>query len=85
MSEIHIPEATRIISGITDENDDIIDLGVGKEQEYPSVDIIDDTIVSEELTEKFRASLAEHCYLDTTRSAPTEIVDQYLLWTCALN
>ena len=72
---MHICEANSIINKITDENKDIIDLTVGRVQDYPYDDAIDDTIVSEELAEEFRASLAQYRYPDASRSLLTEIVD----------
>ena len=80
---MHVSEATSIIIGITDENEDIIDLTVGRVQEYSSEDAIDDTMLSEELAETFRASLTEHRYLEAPRSPITECVHYRIeLWIC---
>ena len=66
-------EAASIINGITDEKEDIIDLTVGRTQDYSSDDTTDVKIVIEELVETFRASFAQNCYLDAPRSPFTEI------------
>ena len=67
MSEMHISEVTDIVNGITDENEGIIYLTVGRAQDYPSDNNIDETIIIEELAEMFRASLVQH--LSWTRHA----------------
>ena len=75
LSETHITEVTSIINGATDGDEDIIDLTEGRALDFTSADATDDTIVSEELAETIRASLAQHRYLDAPRSPLTEIVD----------
>lgn len=67
-------EATCITNGITYDNEDVIDLTVGRAQEYLSDDTIDDKITGEELGEIFYASLAQHRYLDAPRSPLIETI-----------
>ena len=75
LCEMHMSEASGLIDGITNEDEDIIDLTKGRGLDFSSDNGTDDTIVSEELAETFRASLAQHRYLDAPRSPITEIVD----------
>ena len=68
-------EAISLIDGVTDEDEDIIDLKKGRGLNFTSDNATDDTIVSDKLAETFRASLEKHRYLEAPRSAITEIVD----------
>ena len=74
MSDMHMSEAASIINGVAEEKEVIIDLKVGRTQDYPFDDTIDDKIVIEEQVETFRASFAQNRYLDAPRSPFTEIV-----------